>query len=157
MYRSKTNHHTITIHSPVAPRRQAGGHRFTREGAEDALPISREMFIEAMCFSKSSLETCFMRMSSGFAEPAILANDKSPLFNRSCIHRSDTCKYLILLKPRRQQMPIAAVASVNIWILNEMPRSFAIDCSPKAIDAPRQIPLSSASPEDNAIVVCVSD
>ena len=57
--------------------------------------------------------------------------------------------------PRLRQIPMAAVASVFTDREKDKPRSLHKDLMPIAFEAPLHIPVSSASPLDNATVVCV--
>ena len=60
-------------------------------------------------------------------------------------------------RPRRRQMPTAAVASVCTERSQIIQRSRATDWSPRAVAAPLQMPLSSASAELRATVDWVED
>ena len=126
-------------------------------GADFARPLSEEIFILRMCFIMMSLVTCFVRISDGFSDPGTFVSLKSPRRTRSWTHISAVAKCLIFPRPLLQHMPMAAVASVKTSRSRDTPISQAKDCSSRPIDASRQIPPSSASPELRATVVCVTD
>ena len=132
-------------------------HRCCKVGADEARFDSPNTPMAFMCLSMSSRETCFVSKSAGFSEPATFVREKSPRLSLSCTHRSATCRCRIRPNPQRRHIPIAAVASVMMFTLKLMPKSLASYCNPRAIDAPRQIPPNSASPEERAMVGCVTD
>ena len=98
-----------------------------RVGADEARPSSGPMPMNFMWRFITSLGTCFVRISAGLSDPGTFVRVKSPFLIRSWTQRSATCKCLILSRPRRRQMPIAAVASVKISTLSVMPKSAARD------------------------------
>ena len=126
-------------------------------GALSARPLSWDRPRAVMCFEIKSRATCLVNMSAGLSAPAILSNEKSPFRMRSCIHKSAVARCLTLPKPRRREMPMAAVASDITLRDKDMPRSVAMVWRPSPCAAPLEIPVNSASADDNATVDCVVD
>ena len=79
-------------------------------------------------------------MSATFSEPRTFSSLKSLDLTLSCTHKSAVAKCRILPKPRRRVIPIAAVESVLMVRDQEIPKSLAIEMSPRLLDAPLHIP-----------------
>ena len=124
-------------------------------GANEGRPSSKCNPRVNTCLDNVERSTCFVKMSDVLSDPGILDNTKSPDRTRSWTHRSAVARCRIRPSPRRRHMPTAAVASVWILRVQEKPRSLAMVCSPIEVDAPRQIPFSSASAELRVTVVWV--
>ena len=124
-------------------------------GAKAALPVSKCRPKDKRCLERVFLSTCFVRMSEVFSDPGTFLKPKSLVLSLSWTQRSAVARCLIRPRPLLRHMPIAAVASVLIIKVHERPKSFATVCNPSAVDAPRQIPFSSASAELRVTVVWV--
>ena len=108
-----------------------------------------------MAFSMQVRSRYLVNASAVLSVPKIFSNSISPLRTFSWTHKSVQCKCQILPKLLRFANPIAAVASECSRGLSVHPMSAHRLCTPSACAMPEPIPESSASPDDEAIVVWV--
>ena len=126
-------------------------------GAESGRPDIGDNPSLGRAMSSTLRSTYFVMMSAGVSAPKTFW--RVICFERilSCTHKSVQSKWRILPRPFRLAMPIAAVASDQMFMETCQPRSRSKDCKPSAWAQPAAMPCSSASPLDNEIVLCVLD
>ena len=82
-----------------------------KDGAESARPASNWIFFRGRSLTRVGRSKCLVSASAGFSAPGILSRWNSPLRSFSWTQRSLTARCLILPRPLRRQMPMAADAS----------------------------------------------
>ena len=127
------------------------------DGALCGRPDSCQRMRKARCLDNVWKSTCLVSISAGLSRPGSFSSVQSLDRTLSWIQRSATAKCRTFPNPPRRHIPIAAVASVSTVSWKVKPRPLHKDWSPIPREAPRQIPLSSASPLETATVVCVVD
>ena len=122
-------------------------------GADSGLPSSILRPIRLRWVRRSGALKCLVKASPGFSTPGTFSKSTSP--DRICCwtQRSDVSKCRIFPTPSLRLMPMAAVASVRNSSERGIPRSAPMDLRPRPWLMPLAIPPSSASPDDNAIVL----
>ena len=117
-----------------------------------ARPSMNSKLMAVIAFSMQARSRYFVKASAGLSVPRLLRSSMSPFLTFSCTHRSVQWRCLMLPKPLRFAVPIAAVGSECSQGLSCQPISVHRLCTPSACAMPEPIPESSASPDDRAIV-----